>query len=430
MDYPMLNFSEMMDCGLNRRRFFAQSAAGLLGVRLLGALEEGARAAQGSNRGRQLILLTMRGAMSHIDTFDPKPNRETQGATKAIATKIPGVQFGETIPKLAGIADRLAVVRSLSTETGDHEQGTYLLRTGYKKLNSIQHPSMAAWTVLASGPISQTLPPNVLVGNGNEHPNAGFLDPKLLPVPVADPNRGLENIKSPAYLSDDNFKRRLLLARKMDAEFQNKYEGSEMEAYNELYRQAVKFMGSKDLAAFDIKTEPEATLTAYGAHRFGQGCLLARRLIQSGVRCVEVEFDGWDMHQNIFTDLPQRAGQLDQAFSQLILDLEKTGLLKSTLVVLQTEFGRTPTINQNVGRDHHPGAFSCLLAGAGINGGQVYGKSDEDARTVAEDHVSIEDFNTTIAKALGIDTDKDHIAPNGRPFKIGGGGKPIAKLLA
>ncbi len=422
---------EILAHPLARRDFFARTAAGLLGVQLLPWLDNMVAAADPpTGKAKQLVLLTMRGAMSHIDTFDPKPGRETQGTTKTTATKIAGVQFGESVGKLAGMADRLAIIRSMSTETGDHEQGTYLMRTGYKKINSIQHPSMAAWTTMALGSISKTLPPNVLIGNGNEHPNAGFLDPKLLPVPVADPNRGLENIQSPAYLSEENFRRRLLLARKFDTQFQNKYTGSEMEAYNELYRQAVKFMGSKDLEAFDIKKEGEKVLSAYGANRFGQGCLLARRLLQAGVRCVEVEFEGWDMHQQIFNELPNRAGQLDQAMSYFLSELQATGLLQTTLVVLQSEFGRTPKINENAGRDHHPGAFTYLLAGAGIKTGQVYGSSDADGFTVESDHVSIADFNTTIAAALGINTEEEHFSPNGRPFRIGGGGKPIAKLLA
>lgn len=421
----------LLDQPIERRKFFVQSAACLLGVHMLPWLEPALQAADPpTGKSRQLLLLTMRGAMSHLDTFDPKPGREVQGTTEAIQTKIAGVKFGQALPKLAAMADRLAVIRSMSTETGDHEQGTYLMRTGYKKINSIQHPGLAAWTTMTLGPMSKTLPPSVLVGNGNEHPNAGFLDPKYLPVPVADASRGLENIKSPAYLSEDNFKRRLLLARKFDVNFQNKFEGAELEAYNELYRQAVKFMGSKDLEAFDIKKEPENVLAAYGANRFGQGCLLARRLLQEGVRCVEVEFDGWDMHQQIFTEMPVKGGQLDQAFSQLLDDLKSTGLLSNTVVALQTEFGRTPKINENTGRDHHPGAFSFVLAGAGIKPGVVHGSSDDDGLTVASDHVSIADFNTTLAKALGIDTDKEHVSPNGRPFKIGGGGTAISAVLA
>jgi hypothetical protein len=425
------NILEFLDQPLSRRRMFAQAAAGLLGVRVLNEWEGVAQAATPS-KAKQVILLSMRGAMSHLDTFDPKPGREVQGETKAIKTKIPGVQFGESLSNLAGIADELAVIRSMTTETGDHEQGTYFIRTGYKKLNSIQHPAMGAWTLQAMGKMSKDLPGSVLVGNGAEHPNAGFLESTLIPVPIADPKKGLENVKMQEYLTDTNFRRRLTLASKIDADFRDKFGGTEMAAYNEMYREAVRLMGSSELVAFDINKESEKTRKGYGDHRLGQGCLLARRLIQAGVRFVEIEFGSWDMHQQIFGNngIPERAGHLDQSMSYLISELKELGLLKSTLIVLQTEFGRTPKINENAGRDHHPGVFSCVLAGAGIKGGQVYGSSDEDGRSVATDGVAVADFNTTIAKALGIDTDKEHFSPSGRPFKIGGGGKALEKLLA
>jgi Protein of unknown function (DUF1501) len=426
-------FLDVLDQPLSRRRMFAHAATGLLGVRMLSQWEELLEAAPSSqSKAKQVILLSMRGAMSHIDTFDPKPGREVLGETKPIKTKIPGVQFGNSLPKLADIANELAVIRSMTTETADHGQATYFIRTGYKKLNSIQHPAMGAWSLHSMGKISPTLPGNVLIGNGAEHPNSGFLDSTLMPVPIGDPLKGLENIKTPEYLSETNFKRRLVLANKIDADFREKFGGREMDAYNELYREAVRLMGSTELAAFDISKESEKTRQAYGAYRLGQGCLLARRLIQAGVRFVEVEFGSWDMHQQIFgnTGIPERAGQLDQSMSCLLAELKELGLLKSTLVVLQTEFGRTPKINENAGRDHHPGVFSCVLAGAGIQGGQAYGSSDEDGKGVNTDGVTIADFNTTIAAAMGIDTNKEYFSPSGRPFKIGGGGTAIKQLLA
>jgi hypothetical protein len=419
---------DFLDQPFSRRRLFAHTAAGLLGVRMYPGWEQAAQAA--SSQGKQVILLSMRGAMSHLDTFDPKPGREVQGETGIIKTKTPGVLFGQSLAKLANLSDELAVIRSMSTETGDHEQGTYFIRTAYKKINSIQHPALGAWVLHATGKLAKDLPGSVLIGNGNEHPNAGFLDSSLIPVPVADPAKGLENIHSPGYLSETNFRRRLTLASKIDADFREKFQGTEIEAYNEMYREAVRLMGSSELIAFDISKEADKIRSAYGVNRLGQGCLLARRLIQAGVRFVEVEFGSWDMHQQIFNEIPERAGQLDQAMSQLLVELKELGLLKSTLIVLQTEFGRTPKINENAGRDHHPGVFSCVLAGAGIRGGQVYGSSDEDGRGVNEDGVSVADFNTTVAKALGIDTDREYFSPNGRPFKIGGGGTAIAKLLA
>ena len=415
---------------LSRRNLLINGTAGLLGVKILSQWDNSSFAASPGSKAKQVIMLTMRGAMSHVDTFDPKPGRDVQGETEAIKTNTPGVLFGNSLPRLAGMFEDLAVVRSLTTETGDHEQGTYLMRTAYKKLNSISHPGLGPWFQHAMGKISKDLPGNVLIGNGNEHPNAGFLESAVIPVPIGDPAKGLENIKSPSYLSDTNFKRRLALANRIDADFREKFSGTEVDTYNQMYKEAVRLMGSKELEAFDISKEPEKMRELYGSNRFGQGCLLARRLIQGGVRFVEVEFGPWDMHQQIFTDLPDRAGVLDHGMSALITDLKSQGLLSTTMVVLATEFGRTPKINENAGRDHHPGVFSCVLAGAGIRGGQVYGASDEDGRSVADDSVSIADFNTTIAKAAGLDTKKEYIAPNGRPFKIGGGGTAIEKLLA
>jgi uncharacterized protein (DUF1501 family) len=422
--------ADFLDLPLSRRQLFAHASAGLLGVKLLSDWEQSAQAAAPAAKAKQVIVLMMRGAMSHIDTFDPKPGTEVQGETETIKTKTPGMILGKSLSKLAELSEELAVIRSLSTETGDHQQGTYFMRTAYKKLNSISHPGLGAWLLHAMGKISKDLPGNVLLGNGNEHPNSGFLESTTIPVPIGDPSKGLENIQSPSYLSDTNFKRRLNLAARIDNDFRQKFSGTEVATYNEMYREAVRLMGSKELSAFDISKETQEVKEAYGTHRFGQGCLLARRLIQGGVRFVEVEFGSWDMHQQIFNDLPERAGQLDQSMSALLRDLKDQGLLKSTMVVLATEFGRTPTINENAGRDHHPGVFSCVLAGAGIRGGQVYGSSDKEGRSVQDDSVSVADFNTTIAKAAGIDTDKEYIAPNGRPFKIGGGGEAIEKVLA
>jgi len=297
-------------------------------------------------------------------------------------------------------------------------------------LGSIRHPSFGSWALHVQGKASRELPGYVLVGNGNEHPGAGFLDPSVTPVPVADPELGLENTVRPKYLTEANFNRRLTLADKIDADFKQTYAGPQLEAYNQMYKDAVRLLGSVDLEAFDISKESETTRERYGSTTFGQGCLLARRLVEAGVRCVEVELGKWDMHREIFEELPNAAGQLDQGMAALIADLEERGLLSSTVVVLATEFGRTPKINENAGRDHHPAVFSCALAGAGVKGGVVYGASDERGFKPAENPVSVADFLSTVAVACGLPHDKEFMAPNGRPFKIGGGGKPIKDVLA
>jgi hypothetical protein len=422
-----------LDEPLARRTVLGTIARTTLGVGLLPALSgrlEAAAAAGAKGRVKNIIYLMMQGAMSHLDTFDPKPGREEQGETKPIKTKTPGVLFGERLEKLAGLSDKLAVVRSISTETGAHEQGQYFMRTAYPMLNSIQHPAFGAWAVHAMGKLSKELPPYVLVGNGNDHPGAGFLDPSLTPVPVADATKGLENTTRPQYLTEKNFDRRLALADRIDRDFKARYAGPQIEAYNQLYKDAVRLMGSVDLQAFDIEKEKPAVREQYGDSKIGLGCLLARRLVESGVRCVEVEFGGWDMHRDVADEMAEKGPQLDRAMGTLLEDLQQRGLLDSTLVVLATEFGRTPRINENAGRDHHPGVFSCVLAGAGVKGGTVHGASDEKGFRPDKDGVSVTDFNTTIAAAAGLPFDKEFHAPNGRPFKIGGGGKPITGVLA
>ena len=419
------------DDRIARRGLLGTAARAAFGLSVLEGLSGRFASAQPpAAGGTNVITLMMRGAMSHLDTFDPKPGREEQGDTKSIATAIPGVRFGEHLPRLAGLADRLAVVRSLTTETGAHEQGTYLMRTSYPQLASVVHPAFGSWAVHVLGKRSRDLPGYVLVGNGNEHPGCGFLDPAVTPVPLADPERGLENVTRPAYLAQANFERRLALADRLDRDFRTRYAGRQIAAYDQMVADAVRLMGSGDLAAFDIAREDEATRERYGRSRLGQGCLLARRLVEGGVRCVEVEMNGWDMHRDLWDELPEKAGELDAALAALVEDLEARGLLASTLVVLATEFGRTPKINENAGRDHHPGVFSCVLAGAGVKRGVVHGASDAGGRSPDRDAVSVGDFNATVAAACGLPWDREFVAPNGRPFKIGNEGRPIAAVLA
>jgi len=278
--------------------------------------------------------------------------------------------------------------------------------------------------------LNRELPANFLIGSGNRHPGAGFLHASLSPVPIGKATDGLANTKLPKYLDEKWFDRRLMLANRFDQGFQARRQNSQVDAYNQLYTEAKQLLGSSKLEVFDLSKEPEAIRKAYGENEFGQGCLLARRLVEEGIRYVEVNYGGWDMHQELYDKLDTRAEVLDSAMSSLLRDLNSRGLLKETLVVLATEFGRTPTINVNVGRDHHPSVFSGLLAGAGIRVGQAYGVSDAKGFSVDADPVSIEDFNSTIAAAAGLDTTTEFFSPSGRPFKIGGGGTPVKELLA
>ena len=415
----------------SRRRFMEQAAAGLLGVSVLPTAASLAAQSnsQSGRTAKHVIYLFMSGAMSQLDTFDPKPKSEFQGETKAIATKVPGIQVSEHMPELAKLMKGLALIRGLSTETGAHQPGRYLMRTSYKEIPTTRHPGMGAWVQKVAGKINKELPGNVVIGNATRHPGAGFLEAVHSPVPIGNPATGLQNTKQPSYLQESQFDRRMRLSSQFDRTFRNKHDQKAVLAYSQLYSEARKLMDSQDLKAFDLSAEKEETKEKYGTGRLGQACLLARRLVEEGVRYVEVESGGWDNHREIFTTIPDIAKQLDQAVSALLLDLVERGLYYDTIVVVATEFGRTPKINQNVGRDHHPGAFSALLAGGGIRGGQVYGTTDENAQYVEDEAVTPQDLNATIAKAIGLPYEQEFSSPAGRPFKIAHDGEPIDRLF-
>ena len=236
-----------------------------------------------ATKAKKVIYFYMGGAMSHIDTFDPKPDRpDIQGDVGVVKTKTPGIVFGEHMTNLAELQDKLAIVRSMTTETADHSKARYWLQTSYPVLNSIRHPSMGAWISNEMGKINKSLPPYVLVNSGgNGHPGAGFLDPSLTPVPVADPEKGIENTELPSYLTEAVFKRRLTLADRIDSNFRKRYAGYQLESYNQMYKDAVTLMGGADLEAFDLTKEPEEVQERYGSSQVGLGALLARRLVEA-----------------------------------------------------------------------------------------------------------------------------------------------------
>lgn len=430
----MRDFISKLD-GPNRRQFLEYAAKTALGVSVLPTFNQMVEAAPAKSKkggkAKRLIYLYMAGAMSHLDTFDLKPGHKNQGETKAIKTNVPGQKISEFLPTLAENFDKMAVINSMYTETGAHGPGEYMMRTSYKEIASTRHPSMGPWIQRFNGRQNKNLPDTVLISAPARHPSAGFLDPSYSPLPIGDPNRGLENTKSPAYMSDTSFDKRMELINNFDKKFQNKFKTKEVLAYTDFYSQASSLLSSDELKAFDLNEEKAEDRDEYGRNSLGQGCMLARRLVENNVRCVEVTFGGWDMHRDIYDDriLPTRAGMLDKALGNLLKDLADRGLLDETLVVLTTEFGRTPVINQNAGRDHHPGVFSAALMGGGIKGGQYYGKSDEGGQSVEEDGVLPGDFNATIASALGLPLDKEIFSSSGRPFKVAHDGEPITKLL-
>lgn len=427
---------------LTRRRFMTAAAGTFLGVNLMpfGPMTRALAAPTGPGKARKVIYLYMAGGMTHLDTFDPKPGQEVQGPVEAIKTSADGIQLSQYLPETARHGDKIAVIRSLTSTQGAHERANYLMHTSYTQRGTIQHPALGAWSIKMSGKLNPTLPGNVLIAGGSQHPGAGFFESRLAPVPIGDPAAGLQNSVRPRNVTAEQQDRRLALSDQLDRDFRSQFEKQKLvRAYNDLYQDALALMRSEDLKAFDLSQESAETKAAYsvpagegrraGNNRFGMGCLLARRLVEHGVRFVEVQLGGWDTHTENFERVPELAAQLDRALGALLSDLHSRGLLSETLVVVATEFGRTPRINDREGRDHYPKAFSGMLAGGGIRGGQVYGKTDANASEVTENPISVQDFNATIAYAMGLDLKQVLYSPSGRPFTVADKGNPIKSLF-
>lgn len=416
---------------LSRRAFICQAAKAFLGVSLMPLVNASPVCARVSSasRAKNVIYLYMDGGMSHLDTFDTKPDSNVQGPVQSIQTNADGVRISEYLPLLGRQMDKVAVLRSMYSTQGAHEQGRYFMHTGYISRGTIRHPAMSAWVMKLSGRTNKTLPGNVMVGGYIREAGAGFLGPSHAPLVIGDPQAGLQNSQRAENVTQEEFDRRLKLASRFDRQFRIRYKQDQVHAYTDMYDDAIRLMASRDLTAFEIERESERVRDGYGQNAFGQGCLLARRLIQKDVRFVEVTLGGWDTHSDNFDAVQRKTAVLDQGMSTLLADLSSKGLLKQTLVVLATEFGRTPQINENNGRDHHPKAFTCLLAGGGIRGGQVYGRTDASGSEVEEHRVKVPDFNATIAYALGLPLDKVVHSPSGRPFTVAHKGQPVTSIF-
>jgi hypothetical protein len=422
---------------LSRRQVISRLAQTCLGVTAAPAFlgQQSLAAFAGASTARQVataknvIYLYMSGGMSHMDTFDPHPGIEEAGDLKAISTKVDGIQLSEYLPKLAQHTDKMAILRGLNSSQGAHEQGNYFMHTSYEQRSSIRHPSMGSWLTKFQGRSNPSLPSSVVISGSSKHPCAGFFEAAVAPLSVNNPAQGLQNVKRQQTVTETDFDYRLKLSGKLDQHFRQTYEYKNISAYKDVYTDAVKIMNSEDLKAFNISQEPITAHTAYGSEPFGQGCLLARRLVEHGVRFVEVELGGWDTHNENFVRVEEQTTILDQGMSALLADLEQRGMLEDTLVVLTTEFGRSPKINTNEGRDHWPKAFSSVLVGGGIRGGQVHGATDHGME-VKEGKIGIPDFNATIGYALGIPLDTVIFSPSKRPFTVCDKGQPLTQLFA
>ncbi|MBL9131647.1 MAG: DUF1501 domain-containing protein, partial [Verrucomicrobiaceae bacterium] len=418
-----------MNSDLSRRSVMTRMAQTCLGVGMLPSMEhlfsckalaagEGAAIAKQAATARNVIFLYMTGGQSHLDTWDPKPdNKEVQGPVKAIKTSADGVQISEYLPRIAKKMHHACVINSMATNTAAHEQANYFMHTSFGLRSTIKHPGMGAWLSFFQGAGNPALPPYVYIGNDSRHPGAGFFAKKHGPLMVNNPEAGLQNVRPQSGVTDERFAMRRELASSLDEDFQHKWDTRNVKAYADMYDDAVRLMKSEDLVAFDLSKEPEALRQSYGKDTFGQGCLLARRLVEHGVRFIEVSFGSWDTHTANFINTPRLCDTLDTALAALVTDLEQRGMLDSTMIVVSSEFGRTPKINQNQGRDHYP-IFSSVIIGGGIKGGMKYGATTPDGTGFASEIVGPTDLNATICYSLGLTLVQFFLCPSNRPFSV------------
>jgi hypothetical protein len=418
--------------GVVSRRTFLRNTAAAAGALGVMSLKDAitAHAEQMRKEGMACILLYMRGGPSQFETFDPKPGTPTGGPTKAIATAAPAIQIAEHWPKVAGVMKDMALVRSVTSKEGEHLRAAYQLHTGYLPSASVKYPNFGSIVAKELGPHHFDLPNFVSVGNRVTTIGSGFLGMSFAPFVVPNAAQMPQNVALPRGVTGGRFGRRLGLLKDLEEDFARSGGKERVGEHRTVYASAAQMVLSPRLKAFDLAQEKDSIRDRYGRAPFGQGCLLARRLVEQGVTFVEVESNGWDTHQDNFERTKALAEGVDPAFAALVGDLKERGRLDKTLVIWLGEFGRTPRINPNTGRDHFPRAFTIALAGGGIRGGRVVGKTSADGTTVVERPVAVADLFCTFCHALKIDSRKENLATLGRPIKIVDGGNPVKELFA
>lgn len=426
---------------LGRRGFLTVGAVGGLGLTLGDMFRLRARGDQKQYdfieaKAESVIHVFLPGGIAHQETFDPKPYSplEYRGEMGTIKTKT-GDVFCETVPKLAAISDKLTVIRSLTHGEAAHERGTHNMFTGYKPSPALSYPSFGSVISHEYGP-RNNLPPYVAIpSNPNEFSGSGYLSSSYGPFSLgADPaNKGfkVQDLNLQGDVDMARFQRRRSALDAVNEYFESKQKSDNLTAMDTFYERAYALISSDSAReAFNIEAEDNGLRDKYGRNAAGQRLLMARRLVEAGARMVTVTYGGWDMHNQIAGGMRRDMPPLDQALAALIEDLESRGLLSKTLVMVSSEFGRTPKINNDAGRDHWPKVFSVMLAGGGVKGGLVYGSSDATATEPEFDPVSPEDLATTMYHLLGIVADKELMAPGDRPIEICDGGRVVNEIIA
>ena len=408
----------------SRRRMLKTFSASLLGMPISQLL---ARSAPAQAKAEHVILFWNSGGMSHLDTWDPKPGRKVQGEFNPIKTSVYGMEISEIFPQLAKQMHHGALIRSIAGTNGDHGRAQYELQTGFNQSPNIMHPGLGSLVVHEREPLGD-LP--ALVSISGQPARAGYLGQQCEAYFVGRPGQKDPYLAFPEGISHARGMQRLQILEKMNARTTSLSGAEELKASQTALKDAVNLMESPALKAFELADENPKTIEKYGNSEFGRGALLARRLVEKGVRFVQVNRGGFDNHGNIFEAMRSHGAAMDPAIASLISDLKANGMLSKTLVVVLSEFGRTPRINDAGGRDHWARCFSCMMAGGGIKGGSIIGASDEDGMAPIERPVKVSDLHATICHALGINPDKELYTPQGRPMQVvPKGASPIHELF-
>jgi len=418
---------------LSRREWLQLSTAGVAATSLsswLPTLAARAAAAKPSSKAKakRIVVLWMDGGPPHTDTFDLKPDVAECGIFKPIDTKVPGIQISELLPQFSKLTDRAAIVRSMSTIENEHNRAQVHLRTGFRDgQGGVKWPSLGSICSQEIGALDADLPSYVAIAERrNRSHGPGFLGTQHQPLYVLNPTKGVENLAAPG--KPEQVGARLGLLGDLEQSFARDYRSPISTDHKTVYARAVQMMRSSKAKAFDISQEPAAVRERYGKNRFGEGCLLARRLIEADVKYIEVGLEGWDTHFENNEAIKKLCGQLDPGMTTFVTDLEERGLLDETLVVWMGEFGRTPKF-KGKGRDHYAKAWTTMFMGAGVKGGQVIGRSDKIGATVEDRPVAVQDFMATICGIMGVDVEKETTLADGRPVKfIDEKPKPITEL--
>jgi len=425
---------------LSRRNLLKLGAAGALGASSAGwfdALADQAAASPGARaKGKSCILLWMGGGPAQTDTFDMKPGHANAGQFNPIKTNVPGIEICQHLPRMAKMADKLAILRSMSTGEADHFRGSYLMQSGYPSIAATSHPNFGSITSQELGDADFDLPNFFWMGTPPAA-GCGFLNARHSPFHISNVREEMhQNIEcvqpSGGY---PTFDRRMSMLNHMEQGFQDRQRGAKVVAdHRDIYAQAARMMRSGKLDALDLQREPKAVRESYGNSEFGKRCVLARRLIEVGVKFVGINSGlDWDTHNNNWDRIKANLPIIDQGWSALLTDLQNRGLLQDTLVIWMGEFGRDPKINSknaDAGREHYAKAWTTVVSGAGINTGQVIGRTSEDGSTVEERPISAIDYMATLSKILDIDDSKKNRTPDGRPFRIvEEGATPVAELF-